>query len=111
VTDGEAERRFIHVTTAARVLRADGAFGPWNVTDVELLGSLSGDPRGLFVWLIFPRQAEAAAAIVAAEKLTEVTRRLLNDGGYPADAVSTIRVGFTSEEEIERGGGRFLFFR
>ena len=111
MTDGEAERRFIHVTTAARVLRADGAFGPWNVTDVELLGSLSGDPRGLFVWLIFPRQAEAAAAIVAAEKLTEVTRRLLNDGGYPADAVSTIRVGFTSEEEIEHGGGRFLFFR
>jgi hypothetical protein len=41
----------------------------------------------------------------------ERARTVLAAQGFPDNAVSTFRLGYTSWTEIEAGGGRFYYFR
>ena len=82
------------------------------VVDYEVIPDLTGGSYGMQVWFIcateearnlFNRETQASAAITLRE---EMTRR-----GFPKSAVVSLRTAVTSRPEIERGGGRFLFFR
>ena len=48
------------------------------------------------------------------EALSAATQRLrsmLVDAGFPAASAESLQSDVTSREEIERGGGKFYFFR
>lgn len=102
--------RFKFGTLAVHVLRqpifTDFGFKP---VDVEVIPSFDGSPKDMFAWLIFATGDEASRA---GEK--QMAGRLLErarENGFPADAVSSFSIYFTSIPEIEAGGGRFYFFR
>lgn len=73
----------------------------------------SGGP-GMTIWLGFARRAdrERAQSSGVIDEIREVTASALVDKGYPRAALATeLFIGFTSDEEIEAGGGEFAFFR
>jgi hypothetical protein len=107
----EAEYRYRHFTLAKAALTATEAFPGWRVADAEIIGDFDGSPERISAWLIFGTRHEAERARASHDALRARAREVLDRAGYPADAVKTVELLFTSEPEIEEGGGRFLFFR
>ena len=78
----------------------------------EVIPHFDGRPDDMFVWLICStKEAKALfsteTSILAAHLLSEEMTRC----GFPQSAVHTLKMGVTSQPEIEEGGGRFYFFR
>jgi hypothetical protein len=109
----EAAERFRFGLLAAAVLRRGDAFEDigFTVADVEVIPHFDGRPEDMFAWLIFSNREEAEAAKLASAQLEVRARALLAEGGFPADALPSFGLGYTSEPEIEQGGGGFSFFR
>ena len=76
-------------------------------------GDFSGKP-GMTIWFAFAdrgARARAEQSGVAAQIRRETEEALVRHG-YPQEALATdLLLDFTSDEEIEAGGGRFAFFR
>ena len=109
----EAEHRFRFGLLVGETLEAPDAFVDLHfaVVDVEVIAPLDGSPDNITAWLIFATGEEAAAAKHEAQALSERARRLLDEHGFPRDALASFGLRFASEPEIEAGGGRFGFFR
>ena len=76
-------------------------------------GAFSGGP-GMTIWYAFKDRAAKDRAIAAGidEHIRRQTESVLVERGYPSHAVPLeLQIEFTSDEEIEAGGGRFGFFR
>jgi hypothetical protein len=83
------------------------------VTYHTFFGDFSGGP-GMTIWWGFARRAdrERAQSSGLIDEIRQVTATALVAKGYPEAAVaSELFIGFTSDEEIEAGGGEFTFFR
>lgn len=100
---------------AAETLRDPGAFSDLGhaVADVEVIPHFDGRPDDMVAWLIFRTRDEAqtAKAPSATKLLDARAHDLLAARGFPSDALASFRLGFTSQPEIDEGGGRFCFFR
>ncbi|MEU4476161.1 hypothetical protein [Micromonospora sp. NPDC023888] len=82
-----------------------------HVVDLEVIPSFDGSSEEMRAWLIFSMVEEAQAAREEAPALEERARAVLAKRGYPAEALPSFRLYFTSVPEIEAGGGRFYYFR
>ena len=81
------------------------------VVDREVIPPFDGSPEDMWVCLISSTAEEAQAAREEAPALEERARAVLATRGYPAEALPSFRLYFTSVPEIEAGGGRFYYFR
>jgi len=83
------------------------------VDDVEVLPALDGSPENMTAWLIFSGRAAARSAARPGNwrSLQVRAHSLLKARGFPAHALGSFTLRYTSWPEIERGGGRFHFFR
>ncbi len=72
-------------------------------TDYLFYGPTNLDPAQLAVWYVFadPVALESAQDVGLWEKLRVRTRAALLAGGYEADAVSKLFIGFTSAEGLD----------
>jgi hypothetical protein len=109
----EGTERFRFGLLAAAVLTRGDAFEDigFTVSDVEVIPHFDGGPEDMFAWLIFSKREEAEAAKLASAQLELRARALLAEGGFPTDALPSFGLGYTSEPEIEQGGGSFSYFR
>jgi hypothetical protein len=109
----EAAEHFRFGLLADDVLKRGSAFDDvgFTVADVEVMPHFDGRPEDMFAWLIFATREEAEAAKRATARLEARARALLAEGGFPAEALASFGLGYTSQPEIEAGGGRFYFFR
>ena len=83
------------------------------VTYHTFFGDFSGGP-GMTIWFAFADRAakERAQHSGVASQIRRETEEALVQHGYPAESLrSDLHLDFTSDEEIEAGGGRFYFFR
>ena len=100
------------VVECLQELRENATALPIHFVDYEVLPPFDGRAEDIFVWFICQnriekeqfRQRSLEAATVA---LTE----MLKQKSFPESAISSLRTGVTSQQEIEEGGGRFYFFR
>lgn len=80
--------------------------------DCEIIPPFDGSPDDIFVWFICDtillRERFRADALSAA---TERLRIMAVEAGFPLSSAETLRSDVTSKEDIEKGGGRFYFFR
>lgn len=83
------------------------------VTYHTFFGDFSGGP-GMTIWFGFARRADRERAESAGllDEIRQVTASALLAKGYPEAAVaSELLICFTSNEEVDAGGGEFAFFR
>jgi hypothetical protein len=101
-------------TLAGQALR-DHAFDDlgYPIVDVEVIPPFDASPADMWIWLIFetPEMAASAGESYTSAMLAERAKEVLVNRGYPANALSSLRLRYTSVPEIEAGGGRFSFFR
>ena len=95
------------ILTLASLARVTGL----PVVDFEYWAAFNGSPVEPSVWVIVDRDADRLAAKASAVEITAGVRRLLVEGGYPADAAQTAIVAVASQEQIREAGGKFNFFR
>ena len=80
--------------------------------DFELIPDFNGSPENMFAWFICDTRASKEQFRESAlPGCTEALRAIAVAAGFPGAAAATLRTDVTSHEEIEAGGGRFLFFR
>jgi hypothetical protein len=83
------------------------------VTNQIIFGPSPNDPGTLSVYFAYKDDA----ALAEAERnghfplITEEFRKSLLDEGYPPDAAALAHVSFVSEEEVEKHGGPWKYFR
>ena len=106
-----ADPRFDHGMLAASILRSAGFEPLARPADVYVIPDFSGSPDRMEAWLIFARRDISAKAEADRVAYLERAVAALRDGGFPADALPSFRLYFTSEDDIEERGGRFAFFR
>ena len=80
------------------------------VIDLEIVVSFLGIPERPTIALVVETDDELASAEVGVERVANVVRRLLADGGYPADAAQSAFVYLASREQIQAAGGWWNFF-
>jgi hypothetical protein len=83
------------------------------VTYHTFFGDFSGGP-GMTIWWGFARRVdrERAQSTGVVDEVREITAARLVAHGYPEkDIAAHLFIGFTSDEEIQAGGGEFAFFR
>lgn len=83
------------------------------VTYHTFFGDFSGGPC-MTIWWGFARlrDRERAQSNGVVDEIRHATTFALVAKGYPQAATeSELFIGFTSDEEIEAGGGEFAFFR
>jgi hypothetical protein len=83
------------------------------VTYYTYYGDFDGGPR-MELWFGFPTRAERKRAEAAGitNQIRTIATSIVVAGGYPEDAVpDKLLIAFTSEEEIQAGGGEFAYFR
>jgi hypothetical protein len=107
------ENRFRYATLALNALRGPRAFNPPLVTpvDVEVKPNFSGDADRMEAWLIFEDKNHAIEALAMEADLRRRASEVLAEAGFPAVALNSFRLRFTSTPEIEERGGRLAFFR
>lgn len=104
--DGIADRAIQHVLSVHEDLSPP-------VVNHLFYGATDIHPRHLVIWLAFAD----AQALQEAEKqghcrlLRREIRTALRKGGYPAEVLSKIHIGFVSGEEVEKAGGPWIYFR
>lgn len=85
---------------------------PVRFVDYEVLPNFDGRPDGIWVWFICAQKAETVPFREQCldDATSEVRQRLLRQG-FPKSAASSLGSSVTSLEDIEEGGGRFVYFR
>jgi len=99
------------IVSCTKQLRDSGEC-PVPFVDCEVLPPLDGSPDGIAIWFICDTVALKERFRV--EALMSATRRLRTvaiEAGFPAASAEILRSDVTSKEDIEKGGGRFHFFR
>jgi hypothetical protein len=81
------------------------------VVDREIIPDFGGGPDGLSIWLICSNRNEVSRLSVQNDELRTLFVDAMLSRGFPKAACESLRVLFTSNEDIEAGGGRFYFFR
>jgi hypothetical protein len=81
------------------------------VVDREIIPDFGGSPDKLFLWLICAKKSDVPALERQADNLRVLFTEAMARHGFPQSARDTLWIGFTSQEHIEQGGGRFAFFR
>jgi hypothetical protein len=81
------------------------------VIDCEVLPPFSGSPDGMFLHFICEHSRDVAQMKTNASAPVTSVKSAMVTHGFPASAVNTLKVFFTSLEDIQKGGGRFAFFR
>ena len=103
------------VTAATDAVAADIASATPRLSSHFFYGASCIHPRHLVTWYLFATDAELAEA--RRNGLTErnevLTRDYLGQRGYPAEALPQIRVGFTTDEDVQRttGGDYWAYFK
>ena len=71
------------------------------------------DPKHLVVWYLVATNAEMNEAKSSGieQAMAAETRRQLLRRGYPAEAIDKIHVGIESNENIEKAGGAYRYFK
>jgi hypothetical protein len=110
------QRRLNGIAKSAitRVLDAVAARKP-SVQKHIFYGASTIHPRYLVSWYIFQtdRDLETARESGLTSDLDTFTRAELNNCGYPKEGTETMRVAFTSEEDVQNkaGGNYYLYFK
>jgi hypothetical protein len=105
IYDDIANRAIQHVLDAHEDMRPP-------VVNHLFYGATDIHPRHLVIWLAFAD----TPALQEAEKrghcrlLRREIRAALRKGGYPAEVLSKIHIGFVSEQEVEEAGGPWIYF-
>jgi hypothetical protein len=81
------------------------------VLDREIIPDFVGGPDGLSIWLICSNSNEVSRLSLQHDELRTLFADAMSSHGFPKLACESLRVLFTSHEDIEAGGGRFYFFR
>lgn len=81
------------------------------ILDREVVPDLAGGPNGLGLWLICAKSADVARMSSQSDGLRRLVTDAMARRGFAAEARDSLRLFFTSREEIEAGGGRFHYFR
>lgn len=81
------------------------------VVDREIMPALDGTPDDMFVWFICEKAMDVETLKTAESPLKSLLKDRMKERGFPGSSISSLRVGSTSLEDIENGGGRFYFFR
>ncbi len=81
------------------------------VVDWEIMPSFTGSADDIFVWFICDTTADVEGLKATEDSLKAKIQDCMKAHKFPASAVSSLQVGSTSLEDIEKGGGRFYFFR
>ena len=90
----------------------DSLVCPVPFVDCQIIPPLTGSPDNIGVWFICDTILEKER--FRSDALSFATQRLRTmavEDGFPAASAETLRSDVTSEEDIQRGGGRFYFFR
>jgi hypothetical protein len=110
----EARHRFRYASLAGDALRKISLeeLG-LSIVDVEILPDLTGDPKGMCGYLIFATRAEMRRAQKpgATRSIEAKVRSALANAEFPSSAIASFEIRTTSLPDIEKGGGRFNFFR
>ena len=108
----EARERFRYGLLAASTLKALSLEDlTLSLQDVEVVPGFLGEPEHMVGWLIFASGREAKRALGLALQLERRVKAALRASGFPSGAVDSFELKYTSQTEIEAGGGRFYFFR
>jgi len=81
------------------------------ILDREIIPDLAGSPNGLVLWLICAKSADVPRMSSRNNSLRCMVIDAMARRGFAAEARDSLRLFFTSHEDIEAGGGRFFFFR
>jgi hypothetical protein len=81
------------------------------ILDREVIGGFSGNPNGLALWLICAKSADVPRMSLQHEALRRLVTGAMERRGFSAEARDSLRLFFTSHEDIEAAGGRFYYFR
>jgi hypothetical protein len=81
------------------------------VVDRENIPDFGGGKNALSIWLICSNSSEVSRLSVQHDELRTLFVDAMSSRGFPKASCESLRVLFTSHEEIEAGGGRFYFFR
>ena len=81
------------------------------VLDREVIPDFSGTANGLGLWLICARSSDVPRLSAQEEALRALVTDAMAHRGFSREAQDSLRVYFTSREDIEAGGGRFYYFR
>lgn len=81
------------------------------VIDSEIIPDFSGSPDGLVLWLICDRKRDVGSLEAQAENFRALFAAAMRRHQFPQSAIDSLRLGFTSQEQITNRGGRFAYFR
>jgi hypothetical protein len=81
------------------------------IVDREVVPHFDGRPDDMFIWFICERAVDVAPAEAQRLELQAAVQERMTAGGFPKQAVDSLRSGVTSLEDINAGGGRFYYFR
>ena len=81
------------------------------VVDREIIPDFGGGPDGFSIWLVCSNSNEVSRLSVQHDELRTLFVDAMSSRGFPKAACESLRVLFTSHEDMEAGGGRFYFFR
>jgi hypothetical protein len=81
------------------------------VVDSEIIPAFSGSPAAMVVWFICESAGDVQKLKSTEDLLRSRIQARMETRGFPPSAVSSLRVASTSLEDIEKGGGRFYYFR
>jgi hypothetical protein len=87
-----------------------GIFQP-AVIDREIIPDFSGSPDGLVLWLICAKERGVATLEAEAPHFRSLFAAAMTRRQFPQSAIDSLWLGFTSHEQINKGGGRFGYFR
>ena len=82
-----------------------------SIVDKEVIPPFTGEPGDNWIHLICERADDVAAAKEREPVFREWLTGCLASRGYPANSLPSLKLSFTSLEDIEAGGGRFYYFR
>ena len=69
------------------------------------------DPEDIFVWLICSQDEDVLPLQPRIGFLRDRLREAMVAAGFPTPAIETVQTDVTSLKRIEKGGGRFYYFR
>ena len=104
--------KWAHLIVACTKRLRDSMVCPVPFVDCQIIPPLTGDPDNIGVWFICDTILEKERfRFEALSFATERLRMMAVEDGFPTASAETLRSDVTSEEDIQRGGGRFYFFR
>lgn len=81
------------------------------IIDIELLPHFDGRAEDMAIWYICEKRKSVRALRRKLKAVHQVLMNAIKEEGFPESALDTFHVNCTSLQDIERGGGRFNFFR